>query len=66
MLGDANAAIVIEQKDASPERIIQEVERLYQQPEKLAEMGSNAKKLAIADTEERIWNVVKSLTSKKN
>ena len=66
VLGDANAAIVIEQKDASPERIIQEVERLYQQPEKLAEMGSNAKKLAIADTEERIWNVVKSLTSKKN
>ena len=29
VLGDAGAAVVIEQKDASPERIIAEVEQLY-------------------------------------
>ena len=44
VLGDAGAAIVIEQKDASPERIIQEIEKLYQDRSRLTEMGQNAKR----------------------
>jgi UDP-N-acetylglucosamine--N-acetylmuramyl-(pentapeptide) pyrophosphoryl-undecaprenol N-acetylglucosamine transferase len=61
VLGDADAAIVIEQKDASPQRIIQEVEALYQNRERLTQMGENAKKLEIKDTEERIWNVIQNV-----
>ena len=64
VLGDAGAAIVIEQKDASPERIIQEIEKLYQDRSRLTEMGQNAKALEISDTDERIWNVVSALYQK--
>ena len=64
VLGDAGASIVIEQKDASPERIIQEIEKLYQDRSRLTEMGQNAKALEISDTDERIWNVVSALYQK--
>ena len=64
VLGDAGAAIVIEQKDASPERIIQEIEKLYQDRSRLTEMGQNAKALEISDTDERLWNVVSALYQK--
>lgn len=65
VLGDANAAIVIEQKDASPQRIIQEVEVLYNDRGRLTEMGQKAKALEIPDTEKRIWSVVKQLYQDK-
>ena len=64
VLGDAGAAVVIEQKDASPERIIAEVEQLYADRERLTEMGHKAKSLEIADTDDRIWNVVAQLYQK--
>ena len=64
VLGDAGAAVVIEQKDASPERIIAEVEQLYADRERLTEMGHKAKSLEIADTDNRIWNVVAQLYQK--
>lgn len=65
VLGDAGAAIVIEQKDASPQRIIQEVERLYHDRDRLTQMGQKAKGLEIPDTEERIWKVIEGLMQKK-
>lgn len=65
VLGDAGAAIVIEQKDASPQRIIQEVERLYHDRDRLTQMGQKAKGLEIPDTEERIWKVIEGLVQKK-
>lgn len=65
VLGDAGAAIVIEQKDASPQRIIQEVETLYNDRDRLAQMGQKAKGLEIPDTEERIWKVIEQLYQKK-
>lgn len=65
VLGDAGAAIVIEQKDASPQRIIQEVEGLYHDRDRLTQMGQKAKGLEIPDTEERIWKVIESLVQKK-
>ncbi len=61
VLGDAGAAIVIEQKDASPQRIIQEVERLYNNPAELTNMSHQAKSLEISDINERIWKVIASL-----
>lgn len=62
VLGEAGAAIVIEQKDASPERVIHEVEMLYHDRGRLTEMGQNAKRLEIPDTADRIWHVVSELT----
>lgn len=65
VLGDAGAAVVIEQKDASPQRIIREVETLYNDRDRLTQMGQKAKGLAIPDTEERIWKVIAQLYKKE-
>ena len=65
VLGNAGAAIVIEQKDASPQRIIQEVEKLYQNRAKLEQMAVHAKELEIPDTADRIWKVIEGLTASK-
>lgn len=66
VLGDAGAAVVIEQKDASPQRVIREVETLYHDRGKLAEMGRHAKALEITDTEDRIWHVIEQLLRKNS
>lgn len=65
VLGDAGAAIVIEQKDASPQRIIEEVEGLYHNREALSEMAKRAKALEITDTNQRIWQVIQELVKKQ-
>lgn len=65
VLGNAGAAIVIEQKDASPQRIIQEVEKLYDDRAKLEQMAVHAKGLEIPDTADRIWKVIEGLTASK-
>lgn len=65
VLGEAGAAIVIEQKDATPEKIIALTEELYQNPDRLTKMGEQAKKLEISDTNERIWKIIESLAGGK-
>ncbi|MBR6761103.1 MAG: undecaprenyldiphospho-muramoylpentapeptide beta-N-acetylglucosaminyltransferase [Oscillospiraceae bacterium] len=60
-LGTAGAAIVIEQKQLSAEVLKEKIESLYHAPEKLAAMGQRAGALAIRDTDERIWQVLKPL-----
>lgn len=65
VLGDAGAAIVIEQKDATSERLIREVDMLCAEPKKLEIMGKNAKALAVTDTPDRVWNVVTQLVPEK-
>ena len=64
VLGKANAAVVIEQKDASATRIISEIDKLYQSPEKAEQMSANAASLHLADTNERILEVIKKLADK--
>jgi UDP-N-acetylglucosamine--N-acetylmuramyl-(pentapeptide) pyrophosphoryl-undecaprenol N-acetylglucosamine transferase len=64
VLGKANAAVVIEQKDASATRIISEIDKLYQSPEKAEKMSENAASLHLADTNERILEVIKKLAGK--
>ncbi len=64
VLGDAGAAVVIEQKDASPQKIIQEVEAFYHDRNRLTQMGHRAKELEITDTNERIWNILQKLLEK--
>lgn len=58
VLGRAGAAIVIEQKDLTAERLITEVKRLYDNPEKLNELAQKAAELSIKDTPDRIWNTL--------
>lgn len=64
VLGKADAAIVIEQKDVTPEKIIAEIEKLYENPERAEIMSHNAKKLHLSDTPERILKVVDKLYAK--
>ena len=64
VLGKAGAAIVIEQKDITSEKMLDEVKKLYQNPEKLRSMARNASALAVRDTEERIWGVIENLIRK--
>ena len=64
VLGNGGAAVVIEQKDASSERIISEIEKLYQAPDKVEVMSECAKKLCVTDTNERILKVIESLIAK--
>lgn len=65
VLGKAGAAEVIEQKDASPERLIAEIELLYSNPDKIRKMSEAAGSLFLKDTNQRILAVVDSLINKK-
>ena len=64
VLGKAGAAVVIEQKDITSEKMLDEVKKLYQNPEKLRSMAKNAASLAVRDTEERIWGVIENFLRK--
>lgn len=64
VLGKAGAAVVIEQKDVTNELMIKTVKDLYEHREKLSDMSDNAGKLAIKDTNDRIYKVIKELINK--
>jgi len=64
VLGKAGASVVIEQKDATSERVISEIERLYRNPKKAKVMSINAGKLNVADTNDRILAVIDKLYNK--
>lgn len=53
-----NAAILIEEKDFTGERLIKEVDSLLADPERLKTIGENARKMAIYDATERIVNCI--------
>lgn len=60
-LEDAGAAVLIEEKNLSGEKLIETVKSLIDNPDKLHEMSENAKKLAIYDANERIYSVIMRL-----
>ncbi len=53
-----NAAILIEEKDFTGERLIKEVDALLADKQKLKSFGENAKKMAICDATERIVSCI--------
>ena len=55
------AAVIIEEKDLTGERLAEEVDRLLSSPELLRSLGENAKKMAIPDTVERIASILSRL-----
>ena len=63
-LGKAGAAIVIEKKDVTNERIISEIEKLYNAPDRVEIMSQSAADLHLSDTNERILKVIEKLIEK--
>lgn len=66
VLGRAGAAEVIEQKDVTSEKIISEIEKLYNDPDKVEVMSKSAAELHLNDTNQRILAVVEKLLEKKS
>ncbi len=64
-LQKAGAALVIEEKDLTGEKLIDTVSALLDQPGKLEEMGSNARSLSVDDSLDRIVAALMELTGKK-
>ena len=60
-LEDKGAAIIIEEKDLSGEKLCRTVKDLLNNPERLKKMGESAKSLAVYDANERIYNVIMKL-----
>lgn len=56
-----NAAVVIEEKDLTAEKLTEEIDKLLTDKEKLASFAQNAKKMAICDANERIYKVIKEV-----
>lgn len=55
-LEKAGAAVVVEEKDLTGEKLIELVDRLTSRPETLAEMGQKARTLARPDSLDLIWD----------
>ncbi len=63
VLSDAGASILIEEKDYNKEKLINEIEKLYSDDKLLSEFSHNASRLAVMDTNERIYNIIMSKLS---
>ena len=60
----AQAAVVIEEKDLTPERLYEEVTGLIRAPQRIRDMEAAAAKLAIYDSTEKIYDVICQLSAK--
>lgn len=63
-MSDRDAAILIEEKDFTGERLLSEVEKLFSKPERLKKMGENARAMAILDASQRITECVCKIVKK--
>ena len=59
-----NAAIVIEEKDLTEKSITEAVDKLLSDKAELKKFSENAGKMAITDSNDRIWNVIKKVINK--
>lgn len=59
-----DAAVLIEEKDLTGERLLKELDVLLSDPERRRRLGENAKRLAIPDANERIYEVIAGLAGK--
>ncbi|MGN0489518.1 MAG: undecaprenyldiphospho-muramoylpentapeptide beta-N-acetylglucosaminyltransferase [Ruminococcus sp.] len=55
------AAEIIEEKDLTEDLVIEKVDGLLQNPDKLAEYSANSRKMAIIDANERIYSVIRQI-----
>lgn len=64
VLQNASAAVVLEEKDLTDEKIVSTVSKLISDKDRLTELSKNAGKLYIHDTNERIYSVLSELIGK--
>ena len=55
------AAEIIEEKDLTPELLIEKVDKLLESSAILEEYSKNARKMAIVDANERVFSVIKGI-----
>ena len=65
-LVEKNAAVMIEEKDLTPQKLTEEIDKLASDPERLREYSENAKKMAINDAAKRIYSVIVEVLAKKD
>ncbi|MGN0567549.1 MAG: glycosyltransferase, partial [Acutalibacteraceae bacterium] len=53
---EKGAAVVIEEKDLSGERLTEEINALLADPARLASMGRNAGEMSVSDAAKRIYD----------
>lgn len=61
VLENANAGIVIEEKDLTPQKLIDTVSELCNDRRRIESLSENARRIFIDDTDERIYNVLYQL-----
>lgn len=64
VLSDSGAAITIEQKDVTKEKIDDILTDFLNNPQKLKKMSENCKKIAVNDTNDKIWEVISEVLKK--
>lgn len=57
-LVENNAAVILEEKDLTPDSLTQKVDELLHNRERLEEIGRNAKAMAVSDATERIYETL--------
>ena len=62
-LADNNAAILIEEKDLTGEKLTALVDLMLRNPDKIREFGENARKMAVTDASKRITDCLCELVS---
>ncbi len=53
-----NAAVMIEEKDLTSEKLTEEIDKLASDPERLKEYSQNALKMAVSDASQRIYSII--------
>ncbi|MBP3705560.1 MAG: UDP-N-acetylglucosamine--N-acetylmuramyl-(pentapeptide) pyrophosphoryl-undecaprenol N-acetylglucosamine transferase, partial [Clostridia bacterium] len=64
-LVNRNAAVLIEEKDLSGEKLWQTVQEILSAPGKAEEIGRNAKEMAVLDANERIYQIICRIVREK-
>lgn len=64
VVSEAGGAVLIEEKDLTSQRLEDEINKLIFDSDKLSHMSECMKKLAINDSDARIYKVIKELTEK--
>lgn len=65
-VSDMGGAVLIEEKELTSDRLANEIEKLIFDKDRLERMSVCMRKLAIRDSEQKIFNEIKTLLEKKN
>jgi len=63
-LADADASILVEEKNYNKEELIAKIDELFKNPETLKKLSQNASSVAVTDTNERIYKIIMSKLDK--